>query len=458
MLHRFPTIHFLGLPLGTTKPTVEDHAPLINKIERKLPATSTFVALAGRVTYINSAIRTIPAYAMCTLKLHATVDDHIDKLSRAALWRGGEMDARGKAHIAWDKCTIPKEKGGLGIKNIRMQNALLMKHLDKFYNRKDIAWVNLIWHKYYSEGQVLHETAAKCSFWCRDIMSYSDHYRGIAKCQVGDGKTVMLWNDVWNGHYLQQELPRLFSYAKNAKVSVAAYAANQATEENFHLLISVDAYNELQILNGLLLQMQQNQPQQQQDQWIYIWGSKTYSTAKFYSIPFIALRPPAPFQWIWKSKCSKKVKVFTWLLFMDRLNTRNILRRKHTPVQGNNYNCAICTNETEETVFHLFFQCPFSVSCWAQLGIEWNTEIEFFEMLQLAKRSFRIPNFMEIFILAARYIWKQRNRMIFDSTPASLQAWWETFHEEVLQVHRTRPTTRDNILSWLDSVQAPMPP
>lgn len=50
---------YLGLPLGTTKPAVEDHAPIINKIERKLSATSAFLALAGRVTYINSAIRTI---------------------------------------------------------------------------------------------------------------------------------------------------------------------------------------------------------------------------------------------------------------------------------------------------------------------------------------------------------------------------------------------------------------
>jgi hypothetical protein len=36
-----------------------------------------------------------------------------------------------------------KEKGGLGIINLRSQNAaLLIKHLDKFYNKKDIPWVS----------------------------------------------------------------------------------------------------------------------------------------------------------------------------------------------------------------------------------------------------------------------------------------------------------------------------
>jgi hypothetical protein len=32
--------------------------------------------------------------------------------------------------------------------------------------------------------------------------------------------------------------------------------------------------------------------------------------------------------WIWDSSCSNKVKVFSWLLTMDRLNVWNILRRK----------------------------------------------------------------------------------------------------------------------------------
>lgn len=39
---------------------------------------------------------------------------------------------------------LPKEKGGLGIINLRLQNdALLMKHLRKFYNRADIPWVRI---------------------------------------------------------------------------------------------------------------------------------------------------------------------------------------------------------------------------------------------------------------------------------------------------------------------------
>lgn len=45
-------------------------------------------------------------------------------------------------------------------------------------------------------------------------MAYSDHYRGIAKCVVGDGSTVMLWNNIWNNLLVRDELPRLYSFAK----------------------------------------------------------------------------------------------------------------------------------------------------------------------------------------------------------------------------------------------------
>ena len=46
---------------------------------------------------------------------------------------------------------LSKEKGGLGIINLRLQNdALLMKHLSKFYNRADLPWVRMVWTRYYT--------------------------------------------------------------------------------------------------------------------------------------------------------------------------------------------------------------------------------------------------------------------------------------------------------------------
>lgn len=46
-----------------------------------------------------------------------------------------------------------KDKGGLGVVNLTLQNeALLLKELDKFYNKKDVQWVKEILNRYYTNG------------------------------------------------------------------------------------------------------------------------------------------------------------------------------------------------------------------------------------------------------------------------------------------------------------------
>jgi hypothetical protein len=56
---------------------------------------------------------------------------------------------------------------------------------------------------------------------------------------------------------------------------------------------------------------------------------------------FKSIEAPKPFQWIWRSKVTKKLKIFIWLVFRDRINSRNILKRKNYNIEGDDYNCAI---------------------------------------------------------------------------------------------------------------------
>ena len=79
------------------------------------------------------------------------------------------------------------------------------------------------------------------------------------------------------------------------------------------------------------------------------------------------------FGWLWKAKSPIKFKMFGWLLLVDRLNTRNMLKRRHFVVMGGNYACMFCQNPPEETVEHLFFHCTFSKECWWRLNICWAT-------------------------------------------------------------------------------------
>jgi hypothetical protein len=60
----------------------------------------------------------------------------------------------------------PKEQGGLGVLNLRVQNqALLITNIYKLYNHHDIPWVNLIWQAYYNDIGSPHGCQNKDSFW-----------------------------------------------------------------------------------------------------------------------------------------------------------------------------------------------------------------------------------------------------------------------------------------------------
>jgi hypothetical protein len=53
---------YLGLPLGSTKPRIEDFLPLVRKMERKLISTSALLSQAGRLELVNSVLTSTVIY------------------------------------------------------------------------------------------------------------------------------------------------------------------------------------------------------------------------------------------------------------------------------------------------------------------------------------------------------------------------------------------------------------
>lgn len=78
---------YLGLPVGTTKPKIIDFAPLIDRVERRLPAVTMFLNHGQRLTLVNFVLSSLPTYYMCSLKIPKKVIDHIDRARRHCLWR-----------------------------------------------------------------------------------------------------------------------------------------------------------------------------------------------------------------------------------------------------------------------------------------------------------------------------------------------------------------------------------
>jgi hypothetical protein len=156
---------------------------------------------------------------------------------------------------------------------------------------------------------------------------------------------------------------------------------------------------------------------------------------------------------LWKSKCQPKHKVFYWLWLKNRLNTRNMLRRKNMILES--YSCENCLWQREETLYHLFLRCNFAKACWNSIGITPPRIAHPEEASENLKQQLNVPFSMEVIILMTWSIWKSRNEWLFENKDPSVHHCTHEFSKELrLVIHRARGKYDISIPSWLDLWQS----
>jgi hypothetical protein len=183
-------------------------------------------------------------------------------------------------------------------------------------------------------------------------------------------------------------------------------------------LVKIASHQLAELVNSI---EEWNREANEKDQWTYIWGFGIYTSKQAYVSIIGQSTAPAPFQWLWKSCCQGKLKVFFWLLLNDRLNMRNLLRRKHFNIPC--CDCVLCSHNEEETLHHLFFGCEIAQSCWTSQRIVWDLSLPVVSMIAQQRSMFGFDCFMEVVILATWSIWLHRNNIIFNSAHVSLNRW-----------------------------------
>jgi hypothetical protein len=357
---------YLGLPLNTTRPKMEEFLPLVSKCERRLVSTSSLLSQAGKLEITNAVLSALPTFHLCSLSIPKGTIKLIDKFRKHCLWRGSDINSKKPPKAAWDLVRKPKSQGGLGIIDLKKHNeALLMKNLDKFFNRKDIPWVNLIWEKYYPNGKLPSHTM-KGSFWWRDVLKLLESYKSMTVVTLRDGSSCSFWNDNWVQQPWGQQFPELLSFAKNRNISAKGMFNLDLLVQHFHLPLSTIAFQQLNHLQSF---MDHFPLLEQKDQWATVNGD--FSAKKAYLQLMGTSQFNPIFKTLWKNPCQPKHTVFFWLLMWDRLSTRNLLRRRNMTLES--YSCVLCQLGVEETSQHLFFNCQFSVLCWNQVGIQLNS-------------------------------------------------------------------------------------
>ena len=194
--------------------------PLINKCERKLARwKQRHLSFRGRVTLIQSVLTSIPIYFFSFFRVPKKVVDKLVCLQRKFLWGGG-ADHNKIAWVKWDTVCFPKDKGGLGIKDVNTFNlALLAKWKWHLFQHQGQLWARVLESKY-GRWRGLNEAPRSSteSIWWRDLKMVSHHpehgeaLQRSTAWRVGCGDRIKFWEDDWirDNRALVAKYPRLY--------------------------------------------------------------------------------------------------------------------------------------------------------------------------------------------------------------------------------------------------------
>lgn len=192
---------YLGLQITTSRFIRPFWEEIIQKNEQKLLLwKSRLLSRAARVVLINAVITAIPLYILSYYKIPGWAATKIDRIRRNFFW-GHTEDRRQICWIAWDKVCVPKERGGMGILNIRIFNeSLLAKWWWKLLAHPESPWSSIIRGKYfckYPVSQLVGRRTGHVSNYWKGISSGSAHFSANISWTPCDGRTIRFWKDRW---------------------------------------------------------------------------------------------------------------------------------------------------------------------------------------------------------------------------------------------------------------------
>jgi hypothetical protein len=116
------------------------------------------------------------------------------------------------------------------------------------------------------------------------------------------------------------------------------------------------------------------------------------------------------------------------------------------------YNYVLCHLNIEESLHHLFLECPFAMSCWNMLSLAQLIQGNLLNTIPLFKNQIHRPFFMEIIAAMFWGIWSVLNDVIFRNQNHSLQAFKLVFKQELAWIKlRAKRDLSLQLQLWLDN-------
>jgi hypothetical protein len=230
-------------------------------------------------------------------------------------------------------------------------------------------------------------------------------YWTLTKVRVGDGKHTSFWQYNWHSFgVLSVRFEVLFLQCTRPNASVFSVVT-----EGLSLCprLSSAAALELEEVGQLLPGISLGSSL---DSWSLAWGKETtFSSRAAYMLM-------APGRVLDESAClarssslPTKLKIFVYLMAIDRLSSRgNLFHKNCAPTSD----CATCSSE--ETSRHLFFDCPRAAAVWDTIGVHIPTgEVNIWRLHSPV--AVPVSAWHASLAVILWHVWKARNDVVFNS-------------------------------------------
>jgi hypothetical protein len=115
-------IKYLEVSVTSSNLHVVDWLPVDERLLKRLDGwKGCTLSFGGRLVPINSCLSSIPTYYMSMYLLSKTILKRMDRTRKSFFWQGGG-EKKKYYLVKWSKVTNPKQKGGLGIIDLRKMN------------------------------------------------------------------------------------------------------------------------------------------------------------------------------------------------------------------------------------------------------------------------------------------------------------------------------------------------
>jgi hypothetical protein len=144
-----------------------------------------------------------------------------------------------------------------------------------------------------------------------------------------------------------------------------------------------------------------------------------------------------------RTECAQQLAMSHYKRFSR--NTRNLLKRKNMHLQS--YNRVLCSNNVEETLTHLFWDCTFELNCWSYLFPNKKRGSSSYDELCLMAQLIPAEIALDTILMGCWSIWSIRNDKIFHQAPA-YPYWWKFYLREGLNIAKIKIPLRIKIFMW----------